>query len=68
MKLKHYLECNNGKVEGREIIYIKYKNKLTFKSVTALSGWVYKLNVKSVKDFYGQKLIELEGVINELPI
>lgn len=59
MTLKKYLQENKN-IEGRSIVYLKYKNKLTFRDINNLEGYIYKLKVVSISDYFGQKLVVLK--------
>ncbi len=60
MTLKQYLKENKN-IEGRTIVYLKYKNKLTFRDINNLDGYIYKLTIDSVSDYFGQKLVVLKS-------
>ena len=60
MTLKQYLK-ENKTIEGRTIVYLKYKNKLTFRDINNLDGYIYKLTIVSITDYFGQKLVELKS-------
>lgn len=60
MTLKKYLQENKN-IEGRTIVYLKYKNNLTFRDINNLDGYIYKLTIVSITDYFGQKLVELKS-------
>lgn len=59
MTLKQYLK-DNKTIEGRTIVYLKYKNKLIFRDINNLEGYIYKLTIDSITDYFGQKLVVLK--------